>query len=552
MPRQRKPQSGVARAAGRVANTTTSWRDIATTNAKVYRIPAGGNRLECPAPLSEVGWVYPISVRREGNVFYVSLPEENLKSVIEGMDSLDLSNVTVSMNTVDGPLTINGSITSDWTITGQSVEATTITATTWNITNIVSNSITADAISTDDLNTDWLTVTNNATIGGTLWVVGATTLGSTLAVTWNITVSSDLSVTWDIASASITATTWDITTLASTDITASNSLTSQWTLTVEGNSSLQDVSATTVTTSWDVTVGWNETIAGTLDVTWASNFTGDVSVNNFYANWTSSLNDVAVAWNETITWTLTANGATTLNSSLTVAGASTLGWNTSVAWNLSVAWNETVTWNSTVTWDGIFSNDVTVGRNLNVSGDATITDDLTVNGASHFKNLETTGSSTIGWTLRVDGAITAWNGIDVTGQVESDTMVTGSIVAENATINGNLVLGPNAQANQFVLQSEKDQPNGIPTLNSEWKIDNQYLPEVFTTAKVKIVQWVFNNSNTATVVDEDITVDSAVIVTNYQDIVGDTTETISVWQITVVSNATETGSFKVVIFKPVS
>jgi hypothetical protein len=39
---------------------------------------------------------------------------------------------------------------------------------------------------------------------------------------------------------------------------------------------------------------------------------------------------------------------------------------------------------------------------------------------------------------------------------------------------------------------------------------------------------VFNNSNTATVVDEDITVDSAVIVTNYQDIVGDTTETISV------------------------
>jgi len=46
-------------------------------------------------------------------------------------------------------------------------------------------------------------------------------------------------------------------------------------------------------------------------------------------------------------------------------------------------------------------------------------------------------------------------------------MVTGSIVAENATINGNLVLGPDAQANQFVLQSEKNQPNGIPTLNAQ-------------------------------------------------------------------------------------
>ena len=541
MPRQRKPQNGGQRlGTWRVANTTTG----STTTQAVYRIPTW-NRRDCDVRNFEVTWTSPIVVAIEWeNVYRISLDMAALENAIEGMN-LDLSNVT--LQTVNWDVTFTGNITAEGEFTW-----TTINATTWNITNIVSNSITADAISTDDLNTDWLAVTNNATVGGTLWVTWATTLGSTLAVTWNITASSDLSVTWDITSASITATNWNITNLTSTDITASNSLTSQWTLTVEGNSSLQDVSATTVTTSWDVTVGWNETIAGTLDVTWASNFTGDVSVNNFYANWTSSLNDVAVAWNETITWTLTANGATTLNSSLTVAGASALGWNTSVAWNLSVAWNETVTWNSTVTWDGIFSNDVTVGRNLNVSGDTTITDDLTVNGASHFKNLETTGSSTIGWTLRVDGAITAWNGIDVTGQVESDTMVTGSIVAENATVNGNLILWPDAQANQFVLQSEKDQPNGIPTLNSEWKIDNQYLPEVFTTAKVKIVQWVFNNSNTATVVDGDITVDSAVIVTNYQDIVGDTTETISVWQITVVSNATETGSFKVVIFKPVS
>ena len=142
MPRQRKPQSGVARAAGRVANTTTSlgWKDIANTNPKVYRIPTWGMRTECPAPLSEVGWVYPVSVRREGNVFYVSLPEENLKSVIEGMDSLDLSNVTVSLETVDWPLTINGSITVDWDISWQAINWAewrfdSVNATTWTITN---------------------------------------------------------------------------------------------------------------------------------------------------------------------------------------------------------------------------------------------------------------------------------------------------------------------------------------------------------------------------------------------------------------------------------
>ena len=41
MPRQRKPQQrGVARAAGRVASTTTS-KDLGNTNPTVYRIPTG-------------------------------------------------------------------------------------------------------------------------------------------------------------------------------------------------------------------------------------------------------------------------------------------------------------------------------------------------------------------------------------------------------------------------------------------------------------------------------------------------------------------------------
>ena len=550
MPRQRKPQSGVARAAGRVANTNTSWRDIATTNAKVYRIPTGGNRLECPAPLSEVGWVYPISVRREGNVFYVSLPEENLKSVIEGMDSLDLSNVTVSMSTVDGPLTINGSITSDWTITGQSVEATTITATTWNITNIVSNSITADAISTDDLNTDWLTVTNNATIGGTLWVVGATTLGSTLAVDDVILANSDLTVAWTTTTNSIVANSWNISDLTSTSIStwtldASTSISTDWTLDVTWASTLWEVSATNISASWNVAAGWDLTVA------WDSTFTGDITAWNISAE-DISVDDLTVAGNSTITGTQTVNWATIINNSLTVTWATNLWGNVSTTGNLSVAGNSTITGTQTVTGDSIFSGNVSVTENLTVAGDATITDDLTVNGTTHLKGLETDWSVDIDGTLRVTWAINGLNWLTVTGQVESDTVRTGEIIADEARISEGLYLSQWAEAPDFVLQSEKGQANWVAPLDANGKIDTSYLPPVYTSAIVKMWVWVFSNSDTSVVVDADIKADSFVIISNYQDITWDLNETINVWQLTVVSNQIETWSYKYIVVNALS
>lgn len=534
MPRQRKPQNGGQRlGTWRVANTTTG----STTTQAVYRIPTW-NRRDCDVRNFEVTWTSPIVVAIEWeNVYRISLDMAALENAIEGMN-LDLSNVT--LQTVNWDVTFTGNITAEWEFTW-----TTITATTWNITNLTAGDVTATTVDTNAVTTVTLQTSWDTTVGWDLEVVGDTTLDSTLSVTWNVTAGLDLSVSWAITSASITATNWNITNLTSTDIaadtiTAETSIASNGTLSVDGTSTLNEVNAT------DVNASWNLSITGT------STFTGQVSAGDIVASGDASLNNLNVAWNEVVTGTLTTNWATTLNSSLTVAGASTLGWNTSVAWNLSVAWNETVTWNSTVTWDGIFSNDVTVGRNLNVSGDTTITDDLTVNGASHFKNLETTGSSTIGWTLRVDGAITAWNGIDVTGQVESDTMVTGSIVAENATINGNLVLGPDAQANQFVLQSEKWQPNGVAPLDANGQIDASYLPPVYTTAIVKMWVGVFSNSDTSVVVDADIKADSFVIISNYQDIVWDLNETINVWQLTVVSNQTETWSYKYIIVNALS
>jgi hypothetical protein len=89
-------------------------------------------------------------------------------------------------------------------------------------------------------------------------------------------------------------------------------------------------------------------------------------------------------------------------------------------------------------------------------------------------------------------------------------------------------------------------------LDVNGKVDPQYLPPVYTTAIVKMGTWVFSNSDTAVVVDADITADSAVICTNYSDIVWDLNEVINIGQLTVVSNQVETGSFKYLIINPIS
>lgn len=539
MPRQRKPQNGGQRlGTWRVANTTTG----STTTQAVYRIPTW-NRRDCDVRNFEVTWTSPIVVAIEWeNVYRISLDMAALENAIEGMD-LDLSNVT--LQTVNWDVTFTGNITAEWEFTW-----TTITATTWNITNIVSNSITADAISTDDLSTDWLTVTNNATVGGTLWVAWATTLGSTLAVDDVILANSDLTVAWTTTTNSIVANSWNISDLTSTSIStwtldASTSIATDWTLDVTWASTLWEVSATNISASWNVAAG------GDLTVAWASTFTGNITAWNISAE-DISVDDLTVAGNSTVTGTQTINWATIINNSLTVTWATNLWGNVSTTGNLSVAGNSTITGTQTVTGDSIFSGNVSVTENLTVAGDATVTDDLTVNGTTHLKGLETDWSVDIDGTLRVTWAINGLNWLTVTGQVESDTVRTGEVIADEARISEGLYLSQWAEAPDFVLQSEKGQPNWVAPLDVNGQIDTSYLPPVYTSAIVKMWVGVFSNSDTSVVVDADIKADSFVIISNYQDITWDLNETINVWQLTVVSNQIETWSYKYIVVNALS
>lgn len=495
MPRQRKPQNGGTRlGTGRVANTTTSQAKLQT----VYRIPTGRQSCDtnCWTEI-EILWTSPVRVSREWETIYrISLDADALKSVIENYDNLSLDNVT--LQTVNWDVTFTGKVTAEWGFEWD-VTAGNITADAATITTLEAATASAATL------TAW-----NATVEWNLTVDWASTL------TWDITAWADLTVTWDTTTNWLTATTWDIATLTSTDATITNLSATAWDIT-----SLTSDGATL----------WQ------LEVTWTSTFTWDMTAGNISASWNTLLNNLSTSGNATL-------------ANVTVNGASTLTGNTSVGGNLSVSGNSTITGNQTVTGDGIFSNDVTVWRNLNVSWDATVTDDLIVNGSSHLKTLETTGSVAIAWNLSVDWSIAGWSSLVVENQIESGSVVTTNTVTDNLTVNWNIALWNDATAPDFVLQDEKWQPNGVTPLDANWKVDPQYLPPVYTTAIVKMWTWVFSNSDTSVVVDADITADSFVAISNYSDIIWDLNEVINVWQLTVVSNQTETGSYKYIIVNP--
>lgn len=548
MPRTRKPQ--VARPAGRVASTTT-WATKNVPSPMVYRIPTGRRDYSCEWKIVGSG-VAPIHVRWiDEHEFQVSINEAELRGKIENWENLDLSNVEVTLSEVNWPVTITGSLNvEEWVFRADEWEITTLSSTTGTIDTLTSTNATITNVTATDVSTGTLETSSDVGIWWTLSVTWNTTIDSTLSVLSNISGGWNISAVWTVSADSVSANTWTITTLTSTTWTITDLTVSNAASVGNGLAVVWGVTADSVTTSWNLAVGWNASITWDATVTWASTFNWAVSTNNITSTWTANLNDVVVGGNETVSWTLWVTWATTLNNSLTVAWASTLSGNTSVWWNLSVAWNSTVTWNQTVTGDAIFSDDVSVSKNLTVSGDTIISEDLVVNGTTSLKALETDGSVDIDGTLRTTWAIVWGNGASITWQIESDTIRTWEVVSDEVRVTDWLYLSAWAEAPDFILQSEKNQPNGVATLDANGQIDTSYLPDVYTTAIVKLKTWIFDNSNTAIVQDADIKPGSAVFCTNYSDIVWDLDEIINQWQLTVVSNQTETGSFMVVIIKP--
>jgi len=326
-------------------------------------------------------------------------------------------------------------------------------------------------------------------------------------VNWNVTFTGTVTTEWEF--------TWNVVSATTLNATTSNLATANVDNLIATDSQLSNATITSLTaTSWDVTTltSTNATVTNLTATNWSvADLTAtEATITNWnVANLTSAdatLTDLAVTGNTTVadmtsTWTVTLNNLNT-------------------------------------TWDVLMDT-------------ATITE-LSVPWTVHFNNLELTGSVDIAWTLRVDWAINGSNWMTIDWQIESDTVRTTEVVTDELRVTDGLYLSQWAEAPDFVLQAEKWQPNWVAPLDVNWKVDPQYLPPVYTTAIVKMGTGIFSNSDTSVVVDEAITADSFVAISNYSDIIWDLNEVINVWQLTVVSNQTETGSYKYIIVNPIS
>jgi hypothetical protein len=243
--------------------------------------------------------------------------------------------------------------------------------------------------------------------------------------------------------------------------------------------------------TWDAVIEWNETVDWTVvmnstldvawkatinwwaDITWDLNVLEDSETHEGWEIHSKSLEttedvtigwNLSVAWNETVTGTSTINWATTINNTLSVTGWTTLQ-------DLSVWGNEIVTGTSTINWE------TTINNKLTVSDDIIANDDLTVSWNTSLNTLETSSSASVGWQLVVWWAATIQDALTVEWQTNTETLRSDEIVTDELRVNTSLDLWPNGIAPDFVLQSEKNQPNGVAWLDENWLINASNMPD---------------------------------------------------------------------------
>lgn len=193
-----------------------------------------------------------------------------------------------------------------------------------------------------------------------LWdvtITGDLTVQKGITATEDIEAGGDIKATGNVEWADVTASG----TVSANAIESATSITAE-TATINGalqagDTTLEDITASSITTSGDATVGW-KVIA-----------TGDVQTQA----------------------DLKAAGALNVGTNATIAGNATVQWDSRVEWNEVIVGNETIGGNTTISWTlwvasaAHFNNSVDIDVDLNVDGSAhvgwsqTIDHDLTVN-----------------------------------------------------------------------------------------------------------------------------------------------------------------------------
>lgn len=278
--------------------------------------------------------------------------------------------------------------------------------------------------------TGTLSVSSNATVGGTLGVTGAVTMSSTLGVTSNATVGGTLGVTGAVSLAS----TLDVNGQATVASLNVEDLTATRIVYVGASGELVDnsnltFSGTQLGVTGTLAVSSNATVGGTLGVTGAATLSSTLDVTS----------------NTTVGGTLGVTGAATLSSTLQVNGATTIGQSgTRVATTVyGTAVSITGTDNSTIginagsaaakTLTIVASNSVG-DASLDINVDDTATLDAT------SISLDSTDSSN--FSMTANSASTKTLSIDaVNGGTGSAVIEIGSADTDEVKINNNTTTG---------------------------------------------------------------------------------------------------------------
>lgn len=308
---------------------------------------------------------------------------------------------------------------------------------------------------------EWATIGGDTTIDGALSNTGAfTTAGGSITAEWDTTVAGSLTTAWATIDRNWnTVLNWTLTAKATTV----DSLESEWDVHIEWETILDK----NLTVDWyasvngDISSMWNWNVTGTLTVGSTATIGGDTSVTgNITATW-----DVKANWKAEFDGTLKAGNATlgaitslwAISASGNISGNNISWANATFVWTLEVTKQTTISNTLTATWNITTDWNLKALGNLEISHSADIDEDLNVDGDLH-----------VGGSTQIDEALHAKKTLAVDG----NTTLNGNVI-----INGNITLWADASAPQFVMEDEKDKPNGVPGLDLSGKLNPSVLPE---------------------------------------------------------------------------
>ena len=314
-----------------------------------------------------------------------------------------------------GNITGVASVTASATVQALDVKATSLTAGRVTFAGTGGKLVDAAALTFDGttLTADTLAVTNNATVGGTFDVTGATTLAGLTAGATSVTT---LSASGTSTLADVNAGATSVSTLSASDAATLSS-----TLAVTGAATLSSTLAVNSTAANGSHVAGNAlTVAGGVGVSGASFFDSDVTINaDLYVEGTIFVKGSSLAGIDQITGDTGTFDALVVNNNASVGGTLTSTGNFKVGSGAG-----------TFTVDAATGNTV-IGGTLS-AGDSTV--GTLSAGASTLASASVTGAATVGTTLDVTGATT------LAGLTAGASTLDSATVTNNASVGGTLAV----------------------------------------------------------------------------------------------------------------